>query len=227
MGTLSPSGPEDRGDATAFAGRVARWDPAGPVRLVQDGPRVTMWADTPFEVLATRSVLARLRPAMVTVRAADLLTGLAVATDADVDLAAGGAPPWKARLPDRQSWVDVDEVPVGRIAEIVRSGTEAARLAADDPAASHATRGRPSGVPASLLDSAVLVVTGAGMEVTVRMRVLFALAGMGFAPEDAARTDAGAAPDAVRVRASRTWLRLDARYGAVVHRRLGPLPLLV
>jgi hypothetical protein len=49
------------------------------------------------------------------------------------------------------------------------------------------------------------------------MRCLFALSGMGFLGDTAM----------VRVSATGSWMRLDARYGAVVRRRLTALPLLV
>ena len=46
-----------------------------------------------------------------------------------------------------------------------------------------------------------------------------ARSGMGFL--------AGDADESVRVSATAAWLRLDARYGAVVRRRILTLPLLV
>jgi hypothetical protein len=53
----------------------------------------------------------------------------------------------------------------------------------------------------------------------VPLRCLFALSGMGFVggPDDGP----------LRVSATGSWLRLDARYGAVVRRRTLTLPLLV
>jgi hypothetical protein len=205
----------DRSDASAFAGRVARWDPSIPVRLVADGQRVTLWADTPFEVLATRAVDGRLEPSTVTVRAADLLTGLAVSTAERVDPGRSAETAWRARVPPPDGWIEVDRIPAERIAELVRAGTDAARSADQDATGRHGT---PS-IPATLLDSPVLTVSGAGMELTVPMRVVFALSAMGFV---------GEGPDEiVRVRATRTWLRVDGRYGAVTRRRLAALPLLV
>ena len=53
------------------------------------------------------------------------------------------------------------------------------------------------------------------------LRCLFALSGMGFL---GASSDGEA--ETVRVSATTTWLRLDARYGAVVRRRITALPLL-
>ena len=37
MAILTPAEQADRDDATAFTGRVARWDPAGLIRLRADG----------------------------------------------------------------------------------------------------------------------------------------------------------------------------------------------
>jgi hypothetical protein len=74
--------------------------------------------------------------------------------------------------------------------------------------------------PASLLDQTVLTVTGDGLEIKVPLRCLFAMAGMGF-------LGANEADEQVRVTATDAWLRIDARYGAVVRRRHALLPLLV
>jgi hypothetical protein len=68
------------------------------------------------------------------------------------------------------------------------------------------------------LDSEVLVVAGAGQRVTVPLRVLFALSGMGFG---------GPGDDVIKVRVTPAWLRLDGRFGAVVRRRHAALPLFV
>ena len=75
----------------------------------------------------------------------------------------------------------------------------------------------PHGLPTSLLDQVVLTVTGGDTTVKVPLRCLFALSGMGFT---------GGEPDPVRVSATGSWLRLDARYGAVARRRVTSLPLL-
>ena len=53
----------------------------------------------------------------------------------------------------------------------------------------------------------------------VPLRCLFALSGMGFL--------GGGDSGAVRVSATGSWLRLDARFGAVVRRRITALPLLL
>jgi hypothetical protein len=206
---LIPFSADDRSDAAAFAGRVARWDPARPVRLTSDGDRVVLWAATPFDVLATRAVAGTVRPADVTVRAADLLAGLAVSTAAEVDPGRAFDGAWRAQLPPSSGWAEVQRVPAARIAELVRAGAERASAAADG-----------SGTASEdLLDSPALPVAGGTLQFDVPLRVLFALSGMGFAPD--------APGEQVRVRGTRTWLRLDARFGAVVRRRQAMLPLLV
>ena len=49
--------PDDRSDLGAFVGRVVRLDQTSVVRLRATGAgRVTVWASTPFDVLATRTV---------------------------------------------------------------------------------------------------------------------------------------------------------------------------
>jgi hypothetical protein len=105
--------------------------------------------------------------------------------------------------------VPVDDVPAAEVDAVTERGLTVARENAG-----------PLGPPASLLDQTVLTVSAAaGPVVKVPLRCLFALSGMGFigGPDDAA----------VRVSATGSWLRLDARYGAVVRRRTLTLPLLV
>jgi hypothetical protein len=60
--------------------------------------------------------------------------------------------------------------------------------------------------------------------VKVPMRCLFALSGMGFLVADNGTADSD---ETIRVTATDSWLRLDARYGAVLRRRHALLPLLV
>ena len=80
----------------------------------------------------------------------------------------------------------------------------------------------PKGTPpASLLDQEVFTVSGAGLDVKVPLRCLFVLSGMGFL------ADVSPESEIVRVSATDSWLRLDARFGAVVRRRHALLPLLL
>ena len=94
------------------------------------------------------------------------------------------------------------------LAELSEQGTSEAR---DHP-------GPAGGASTALLDSEVLTVSGSGMRVVIPLRVLFALSGMGFAPEGA--------HEMVRISATDAWVRIDARFGAVVRRRHSLLPLL-
>ena len=199
----------DRDDAAAFAGRVARWDPAGPIRLRQDGDVVRMFATTPFDALVSRSVTGHLDPRDVTVHAGNLLAGLAVSASAEVDPGPVVDASWRSQLPPPGGWIPVDEIPAQLLADLADQGVGQVR---DNP-------GPAGGAPTALLDSEVLTVSGSGMNVTVPLRMLFALSGMGFAPSDPG--------EIVRISATDSWVRMDARFGAVLRRRHSLLPLLL
>ena len=217
--TLHLTDPSERDDLGAFTARVVRLDQAAAVALRGGSERVTAWAHTPFDVLVTRSVAGRMDPAQQVVHASSLLTALAVDRSESVD---PGPPagPWPGELPPEDGWARVDDVPAGELDGLADRGLALAR--------EHAG---PMGPPASLLDQTVLTVSPAGpagaggsavRPVKVQMRVLFAMSGMGFLGDPG--TDAG--EPVVRVSAVGSWVRLDARYGAVVRRRLTSLPLL-
>src|SRR5699024_7141323 len=103
----------------------------------------------------------------------------------------------------------IEELPARVVSDLAEKGGNLARE-------NLGPRGTP---PTSLLDQTVLTVHDADREVTIPMRCLFAMSGMGFLGGDA---DSGTG----RVRVTDSWLRLDARYGAVVRRRRALLPLL-
>ena len=208
MSSLHVPDPDDRGDLGTFVGRVVRLDQTAAVRLLGSASgRVTAWASTPFDVLATRSVPGTLEPADVTTFAAALLSALSVDRADTVDPGSGGL--WQGLLPPADGWAVADTVPAAELEGLTERGHALAR--------EHAG---PLGPPASLLDQTVLTVTGAaGPPVRIPMRCLFALSGMGF-------VGAGDAGETVRVSATSSWLRLDAHYGAVVRRRITALPLL-
>ncbi len=214
MTSLHIPDPAERGDLGAFVARVVRLDPAASARLragslgAARADTVTAWATTPFDVLATRTVHGRVDPPDVTLPANALLTALTVERSATVDPGVGGV--WAGDLPPDTGWSPVDVVPAAEIDALAERGLAVARENAG-----------PLGPPAALLDQTVLTVSAAaGLRVKVPLRCLFALSGMGFLGGE------GAA-DAVRVSATGAWLRLDARYGAVVRRRTLPLPLLM
>jgi hypothetical protein len=103
----------------------------------------------------------------------------------------------------------VDVVPAAEVEQVTERGLTLARENAGPARAARVAAG-PDGAHRA---------RGGGAAVKVPMRCLFALSGMGFV--------SGEDGDAVRVSATGSWLRLDARFGAVVRRRLTALPLLV
>ncbi|HEX5114308.1 MAG TPA: hypothetical protein VFW65_03825 [Pseudonocardiaceae bacterium] len=206
--------PADRDDLGAFVARSVRLDQHAVVRLRgrSDGSATGMveaWVATPFDVLATRSVRGEVLPADVTVSGNELLAALAIVGGERLDPGPAMDLMWRAALPPGGGWQVVDELPVRVVSELADRGIEVAR---QNP-------GPRGSAPTSLLDQHVLTVSGSGLDVKVPMRCLFALSGMGFLADGDG--------DTVRVTATDSWLRLDARYGAVLRRRHALLPLLV
>jgi hypothetical protein len=200
----------DRETLGAFVARAVRLDGQCMVRLRNRGDGVVeAWVATPFETLATRAVHGVVEQSDVTVTGNELLAALTVAGGARMDPGPPRDLMWRAELPAGGEWREVDTVPVRVIAELTDRGVTVAKQNAGP-------HGTP---PASLMDQTVLTVTGAGTEVKIPMRCLFALSGMGF-------VDSSIPGDVVRVTATGSWLRLDARYGAVLRRRQALLPLL-
>jgi hypothetical protein len=202
--------PTERDDLGAFVARAARLDRDAMVRLRDGGGRVHAWVDTPFDALVTRSVRGVVRPADITVRSRDLLAAVAVVGAAVSDPGPAQDALWRCALPPEQGWCAVDQVPADVLAGLTDQGAAVAR---DNPG----PHGSP---PAALLDQKVITVSGAGFEVGVPLRCLFALSGMGF-------VGISGVSETVRVSATDSWLRLDARYGAVLRRRHAALALLI
>jgi hypothetical protein len=170
---------------------------------------------TGFEALAMRTVVAELGVDDVTVGADLVLAGSASGGPIDLGFSMDSA--WRGALPPTDGFAHVDDVPARTLVELAEQGAQLAK----EHSSSH-------GPPASLLDQAVLTVSGAGARVEVPMRVVFALTAMDFIPHSGEKADARRIPptEIVRVRATRTWLRLDARYGSVARRLGGGIPLL-
>jgi hypothetical protein len=231
-GGFRTGGPADGGDAAAFLGRVTALDPGALVRLRDGGGRVTGFARLPFGVLVSRTVAGSVRPADVTVAAADLLGALERprGRGGEVALPAGRDLEWRAALPPLSGWQRLDEVPGDVVRSLVRAGAETLRAV---PASAAASAGE------SLLDHEALTVSGAGRTVAVPLRVLTALARMGFLGAGAGAgagtsTSAGAAAgagaggraggpgaDVVVVSAVGGWVRLAAAYGSAFQQRAG------
>lgn len=200
----------ERDDLGAFVARAVRLDSEAPVRLRARQGRVDAWVASPFDTLVTRSVAGELLPADLTVGGSGLLAALAVAGAAVVDPGRAQDMLWRTELPPAQGWQQVDQVPADVLSDLADRGAVVAR---DNPG----PHGAP---PTGLLDQKVITVSGAGYDVRVPLRCLLALSGMGF-------LGGHTAAETVRVSATDSWLRLDARYGAVLRRRHALLPLLV
>lgn len=211
MSELRIPDPDDRETLSAFVARAVRLDGQAVVRLRnRSGDGVAeAWVATPFEVLATRAVHGEVVPGDVTVSGNELLAALTITPGPTMDPGPSRDLLWHSELPGGSDWRDVDKLPAKVVAELADKGVALAR----DNAGPHGTP------PASLMDQAVLTVTEGSLEVKVPMRCLFALSGMGF-------VDSSIPDDVVRVTATSSWLRLDARYGAVLRRRHALLPLL-
>jgi len=203
--------PSERDDLGAFVARAVRLDQQGVVRLRNRGEdRVEAWVATPFDVLATRTVAGSVTPSDVAVSSSELLSGLAILRGDRVDPGASKDLMWRSALPPADGWKQVDDLPATVMTELADQGVAVAR----ENSGPHGTP------PASLLDQTVLTVSGSGLDVKIPLRCLFALSGMGF-------LGSGDTDDNVRVTATDSWLRIDARFGAVVRRRHALLPLLV
>ena len=207
--------PAERDDLGVFTAQVVQLDASALVRLRYAEGRVVAWAPTPFEVLVTRTVSGELSPADLTVSANSLLAALAVARGAHVGPGRAEDARWLSELPTTAGWRTVDEVPAAELETLAEQGA-----LAREHGVRHGHAGTATTPPAGLLDQTVLTASGEGMRVQVPMRCVFALSGMGF-------LGGSSAQDLVRVSANDSWLRLDARFGAVVRRRRALLPLLL
>jgi hypothetical protein len=226
--------PAERDDLGAFVARAVRLEQSAAVRLRQrragaddaeGGHRFDVWVSTPFDALVTRSASGTVTPSDITVVGSDLLAALAIVGGERMDPGVARDLLWRSALPPVAGWTVVDDVPAAVLGELADRGVALAR-----------EHTGPQGTPpASLLDQTVLTVKGGGYDVAVPLRCLFALSGMGFVaarpavhgPDAADTGSPGDVDEPVRISATDAWLRIDARYGAVVRRRHALLPLLV
>ncbi|MBM7772435.1 hypothetical protein JOD54_002639 [Actinokineospora baliensis] len=216
MADLRFTDPSERDDLGAFVARAVRLDQQAVVRLrarpddgTDRGDFIDAWVATPFDVLATRTARGTLDPSDMTVSGNELLAALAVVRGDRLDPGPSRDMLWRSALPPTRHWQVVDLLPAAMVSELADKGIAVARE-------NVGPQGTP---PASLLDQTVLTVSGDGLEIKVPLRCLFALSGMGFL--------ADGEDEQIRVTATDAWMRLDARYGAVVRRRHALLPLLV
>jgi hypothetical protein len=207
--------PTHREDLQTFTERALRLDDAAVIRLREraDG-LVVAWVATGFDVLASRVVHGRLKPADLSA-GADALAGGLTAMDRGgyVDPGFPMDSAWRGALPPETGFVHLDDVPARVVLDLAQRGVALAK----EHSSSH-------GPPASLLDQEVVAVSSGGESVGIPMRCVFALTAMGFLPQSAEQLDPGtvAADEIVRVRALPSWLRIDARFGSVYRRRGDP-----
>ncbi|MGE2733102.1 hypothetical protein [Mycolicibacterium vaccae] len=204
---LGPQSPHaQREDLAAFINRARRLDDAAVIRLRERGDGVVAaWVATGFEVLASRVVAGRLRPADLCAGADALAAGLAaMGADGFVDPGFSMDSAWRGALPPDTGFVHLDDVPSAVVTDLATRGAQLAR--------EHAG---PHGPPTSLLDQEVVRVSSGDDGVGIPMRCVLALTGMGFLPPPGQQ-------EVVRVRVTPTWLRVDARFGTVYRRRGGP-----
>ncbi|WP_040794975.1 hypothetical protein [Nocardia higoensis] len=212
---LHVADPAERANLSTFLGHALRLDEAAPVRLRRRGDRhISAWVTTGFETLATRTVAGDLGVADITVGADRVQAGLRSGGPIDLGYSMDSA--WRTALPPTEGFVHVDDVPARTLVELSERGVALAR--------EHGSRHGP---PAGLLDQTVLTVSAGDAEVEVPMRVVFALTAMDFIPHSGDRAESPriAEGEIVRVRATGSWLRIDARYGSVARRRGGGIPL--
>jgi hypothetical protein len=122
-------------------------------------------------------------------------------------------PEWRSALPPTSGWARLDEVPAEVVRSLVRAGAAALRAV---PAGAAASAGE------SLLDHESLTVSGAGRSAPVPLRVLTAVARMGFLGDPA---DPPAADAVVVAAGPGGWVRLAAAYGSAYHRSTPTLAL--
>ena len=214
-------GPAHREDLLTFADRAQRLDDAAVVRLRErpDG-RIVAWFATGFDVLASRVVSGRIRPADLCAGADHLHAGLTSAgEDGYIDPGFPMDSAWRGALPPESGFVHLDDVPARAVLELAQRGSALAK----EHSSAH-------GPPASLLDQEVVGVSSGWDSVGIPMRCVFALTAMGFLPQSGGgqpfSPESVGADEVVRVRAAPAWLRVDARFGSVYRRRGDPAVVL-
>jgi hypothetical protein len=211
-----------REDLSTFIDAALRLDDASVIRLRErPGGQVVAWLATGFDVLASRVVGGRVRPADLSA-AADALARALPAMDRSgyVDPGFAMDSAWRGALPPDSGFVHLDDVPARVVLDLAQRGVALAK----EHSSAH-------GPPASLLEQEVVAVHSGGTEVGIPMRCVFALTAMGFLPQsrtsgDEFAPESVAADEVVRVRVLPAWLRIDARFGTVYRRRGDPAVVL-
>lgn len=215
---------QERRNLASFISRAIRLDESAVIRLRQrDRNQLTAWAATGFDVLAVRTVDGTIAPDDTSAAGDQLLAAIESATGDTIDPGFSMDSAWRGALPPTSGFVHVDDVPARVLIGLAQRGASVAQ-----------EHGSSQGPPASLLEQEVLQVEGGGESIGVSMRVVFALTAMGFIPHggaDPMRSDLDLdlvdASELVRVRATKAWVRLDARFGSVYRHRGSALSLTV
>ena len=208
----------ERENLQTFCSRALRLDEAAVVRLrTRAGGGVSCWAATGFDALAARVIAGTIVPDDTSAGADVLVSALQNADDGVIDPGFSMDSAWRGTLPPDSGFEHLDDVPARVLIGLAQRGAALAK-----------EHGSSHGPPSSLLEQQVLHVTGDGDDVSVTMRTVFALTAMGFVPHDSndpltidVDPERIAAAEVVRVRATKVWLRLDARFGSVFVRRPG------
>jgi hypothetical protein len=207
-----------RDDLSTFVDRALRLDESAVIRFRERGDgQLVAWVATGFDVLASRVVGGRVRPADLSVGADALARALPQMDGSGyVDPGFAMDSAWRGALPPDIGFIHLDDVPARAVLDLAQRGVALAK----EHSSAH-------GPPASLLDQEVLAVSAGGDSVGVPMRCVFALTAMGFLPQSSSTGDdftpeSVAADEVVRVRVLPAWLRIDARFGSVYRRRGDP-----
>nr|WP_296778536.1 hypothetical protein [Rhodococcus sp. (in: high G+C Gram-positive bacteria)] len=222
--TLTVPDAVERENLTAFLAKSVRLDEASVVRLrMRADGKLSVWASTGFDALAVRVISGTIVPDDTSAAADQLLAALESVADGVVDPGFSMDSAWRGALPPDTGFEHVDDVPARVLIDLAQRGAALAK-----------EHGSSHGPPVSLLEQEVLHVDGGAGDVSITMRTVFALTAMGFVPYtgadpltadiDLGRIDAD---EKVRVRATKVWLRLDARFGSVFSRRGNQLSLMV
>jgi hypothetical protein len=211
-----------REDLSTFVDAALRLDDSSVIRLRErPGGLVVAWLATGFDVLASRVVGGRVRPADLSAGADALARALPhMDRSGYVDPGFAMDSAWRGALPPDNGFVHLDDVPARAVLDLAQRGVALAR----EHSSAH-------GPPASLLEQEVVAVRSGDTEVGIPMRCVFALTAMGFLPQsrttgDEFAPESVAADEVVRVRVLPAWLRIDARFGTVYRRRGDPAVVL-
>jgi hypothetical protein len=211
-----------REDLSTFVDAALRLDDSSVIRLRErPGGLVVAWLATGFDVLASRVVGGRVRPADLSAGADALARALPrMDRSGYVDPGFAMDSAWRGALPPDNGFVHLDDVPARAVLDLAQRGVALAK----EHSSAH-------GPPASLLEQEVVAVRSGDTEVGIPMRCVFALTAMGFLPQSTTEGDefapeSVAADEVVRVRVLPAWLRIDARFGTVYRRRGNPAVVL-